>query len=131
MSLNFYCEEENENNKEVSLNNYKYIFSKYEKNIPSLSEAFIQMYKSLNLDDYIIKELTKEIIEKCKERIDNKFDLIKLKYTNITKEDAYIICSYTYETKIKEFSPYKILNINLTSEDRKNGVRNISKYLYY
>ena len=130
MSLNFYCEEENENNKEVSLNNYKYIFSNYEKNIPSLSEALIQMYKSLNLDDYIIKELTKEIIEKCKERIDNKFDLIKLKYTNITKEDAYIICSYTYETKIKEFSPYKILNINLTSEDRKNGVRNISKYLY-
>ena len=40
------------------------------------------------------------------------------------------ICSYTYESEMKIFCPYKLLNTNLTSDDRKNGVRNVSKYLY-
>ena len=130
MSLNFYCKEEDDNNKEVSLNKYKYIFSNYDKNTPSLSEALIQMYKSLNLEDKKIQELVNDIINKCKERIDPEFDSIKMKYINITKEDAYIICSYTCEAETKIFCPYKLLNTNLTMDDRKNGVRNISKYLY-
>ena len=130
MSLNFYCKEEDDNNKEVSLNKYKYIFSNYDKNTPSLSEALIQMYKSLNLEDKKIQELVNDIINKCKERIDPEFDSIKMKYINITKEDAYIICSYTCEAETKIFYPYKLLNTNLTMDDRKNGVRNISKYLY-
>ena len=49
---------------------------------------------------------------------------------NISKEDAYIICSYTCESRIKDFSPYKILNKNLLSEDKQNGIEKISKYLY-
>ena len=130
MSLNFYCNEEEESNKDESINKYKFLFSNYEKKIPTLSEALIQMYKSLNLNDKLINELTKEIIEKCKERIDPLFKEIKMNYDNITKEDAYIICSYTYESQFQKFSPYKILNINLVSDDRKNGVKNVSKYLY-
>ena len=130
MSLNFYCEEEDESKKEVSLNKYKYIFSAFEKNTPSLSEALTQMYKSLSLDDNKINELINDIINTCKGTIDSDFDSIKMKYNNITKEDAYIICSYTYESEMKIFCPYKLLNTNLTSDDRKNGVRNVSKYLY-
>ena len=97
MSLNFYCEEEDESKKEVSLNKYKYIFSSFEKNTPSLSEALTQMYKSLSLDDNKINELINDIINTCKGTIDSDFDSIKMKYNNITKEDAYVICSYTYE----------------------------------
>jgi len=130
MSIRFCCEEEDESNKDVSVNKYKYLFANYEKNKPSLSEALFHMYKSSGLDDKTSNDLTKDIIEKCNLKIDSDFSLIKKEYDNLTKEDAYIICSYTCEAKIKEFSPYKLLNLNLVSDDRKNGVRNISKYLY-
>ena len=130
MSIRFCCEEEDESNKDVSVNKYKYLFANYEKNNPSLSEALFHMYKSSGLDDKTSNDLTKDIIEKCNLKIDSDFSLIKKEYNNITKEDAYIICSYTCESKIKEFSPYKLLNLNLVSDDRKNGARNISKYLY-
>ena len=129
MSLNFYCEEE-ENNKEESINKYKYLFSKYDKNYPSLAEALTQMYEALNLDEIKINELTEDIINKCKEKIVPAFNEIKKQYDSITKEDAYIICSYTCESKIKKFSPYKILNVNLVSKDREKSVPNVSKYLY-
>ena len=88
------------------------------------------MFSSLKLDKKKINDLVDEIISKCKERIDPKFNEIKEKYENITKEDAYIICSYTFESEYQVYSPYKILNQNLVSDDRKNGVRNVSKYLY-
>ena len=38
-------------------------------------------------------------MSKCKDRIDPDCDSIKNKYSNISKEDAYIICSYTCESK--------------------------------
>ena len=62
----------------------------------------------------------------------NDFDLIKFKYNNITKtkEDDNIIYYYKYESEDGTKSPYTILNKNLVSNDRKNGVRNILKYLY-
>ena len=131
MSLDFYCNEE-ENIREESINKYKNLFINYETNPPTLSEALIQMFESAELDDNKVKELTNDIISKCKVRILPVFDLIKKKYENITIEDAYIICSYTCECEPKErkYSPYRILNQNLVSENRKNGVRNISKYLY-
>ena len=129
MSLNFYCEEE-ENNREESINKYKNLFSNYESNPPSLSEALIQMFESNELENDKIKRLTEDIINKCKERIDPNFNEIKKKYDKITKEDAYIICSYTCESMDRKYSPYRILNQNLVSDDRRNGVKNISKYLY-
>ena len=98
MSLNFYCEEEKNSNKTLdSINKYKNLFINYDEKIPSLSEALFQMYKSSNLKDKKINELTEDIITKCKARIDPEFDIIKMKYFNLTKEDAYIICSYTCE----------------------------------
>ena len=129
MSLNFYCEEE-ENNREESINKYKNLFSNYESNSPSLSEALIQMFESCELESDKVKRLTEDIISKCKERIDPDFNEIKKKYDKISREDAYIICSYTCESIDRKYSPYRILNQNLVSDDRRNGVRNISKYLY-
>ena len=37
MSLNFYCEEDEERNKEESINKYAYIFTAYDKKPPSFS----------------------------------------------------------------------------------------------
>ena len=129
MSLSFYCKEE-ENSREESINRYKNIFANYDKNTPSLSDALIQMYNSLDLGNKKINELTEDIINKCKATIDFNYDMIKIKYENITKEDAYIICSYTCESEDREYSPYRILNQNLVSNNRHKGVNNISKYLY-
>ena len=129
MSLNFYCKEE-ENSREESINRYKNIFKNYEKKTPSLSEALTQMFRSADLGKEKITELTEDIINQCKDRIDPDFDIIKKKYENITKEDAYIICSYTCESIDRAYSPYRILNRNLVSDDRQNGVKNISQYLY-
>ena len=112
MSLDFYCEEE-ENNREESINKYKNIFINYENKPPTLKEALIQMFKSTNLDTKIVNNLTKDIITKCKERIELNYHEIKNKYNNITKEDAYIICSYTCESEEKKYSPYRLLNQNL------------------
>ena len=129
MSLNFYIKEE-ENAREESINRYKYIFRNYEKNPPSLSEALNQIFSSSNLDSKKINELVEDILNKCKGKIDQGFDAIKKKYENITKEDAYIICSYTCESVDRKCSPYRILNQNLVSNNRQTGVNNISKYLY-
>ena len=131
MSLNFYCEEEDQTTRGVSINQYKFLFNDYEDNPPNLSEAITQIYKeALFLNDSIINETINEILNNCQKRIDSEFDTIKKQYNNITKEDAYIICSYTYETKNRALSPYRLLNQCLTYDDRKNGVSCVSKYLY-
>ena len=77
-----------------------------------------------------MSELTVDILNKCKDKIDKNFSEIKNKYNNINKEDAYIICSYTCESNDDNYSPYKILNQNLVTDNRKNGVKNISKFLF-
>ena len=125
MPLDFYCKEE-ENTREESINRYKYIFRNYEKNPPSLSEALAQMFKSSNLDSKKINEFVEDILNKCKGIIEQNFDLIKKEYKNITKEDAYIICSYTCESEDRTYSPFRILTQNLVSNNRQNGVNNIS-----
>ena len=75
MSLNFYTEEE-DNKREESINNYKSLFADYEKKLPTLAESLNQMFKSANLNDAKISELTKDIIDKCKKTIDNNYDEI-------------------------------------------------------
>ena len=82
MSLYFYIEEE-ENNEEKSLNNYRNLFLEYENHLPTLSEALNQMFKSKNLDDIKINELTNDILDKCKIKMDQKYDEIKKKYNKM------------------------------------------------
>ena len=118
------------NNNEKSTTDFKILFEDYEHNPPSLSDALNQMFKSSNLDDKKIKLLTKDILDKCKLAIDEKFNIINQKFNNITKDDAYIICSFTIEANDRQYCPYKLLNTNLNSFNRENGLKNISKYLY-
>ena len=135
LQRSLYFSSEKEDNykdiKEESLNNYEDIFSDYEKSIPSLSNALSQMFKSEIKESQKVKELTEEIISKCKSKIDGRFDKIKNKYNNITKKDAYIICSYTCELdEESQYSPYKMLNKNLVADDRKKGIKKISQYFF-
>ena len=88
------------------------------------------MFNSYKLDKNKVNELIEDILKKSEERIEPEFEVIKKKYGNITKEDAYIISSYTCESKEYKYSPYRILNQNLASDDLKNSINNISKYLY-
>ena len=128
----FFCidnENNNDNNKE-SINKYKYLFLSYEKETPSLSQALDQMFISSNADTNQSKDLVDDILLKCKSTINEKFKEIKQEYSNISKEDAYIICSYTCESKDETMSPYRLVNSNLVSENRINGIEKISKYLY-
>ena len=129
MSLNYYIEEE-EIRREESINNYKNLFVNYEKKMPTLYEALHHIFISAVYDQAKANYLTADIIAKCKQAIDPRFSSIKQKYKSISIDDAYIICSYTCESYDGKYSPYKLLNQNLVSNNRKQGVANISKYLY-
>ena len=76
------------------------------------------MYNSTDINNEDPNSLTNDIIEKCEHRINKVYNYMITSSYNISKEDAYIICSYTCESRIKDFSPYKILNKNLLSEDK-------------
>ena len=129
MSRNFYTEDEMKK-REESINRYKSLFTDFDKNTPSLADALNQMFKASNLEEKKVNEFTKDIIKKCKSRIDPDFKKLKEKYENITEEDAYIICCYTCESEDRKYSPYRLLNQSLVSNNRENGVGNVSKYLY-
>ena len=129
MSLIFYSEEE-ENQKEESINKYKDLFDEYKNQSISLIDALIQMFTSSGIEKNKIKDLITKLIKKCKNKIESNSNKIKEKYPSISKDEAIIISSYTCEAEDNQYSPYKILNRNLVSDDRKNGLKNISKYFY-
>ncbi len=129
MSLHFYTEKE-DYLKEESINKYKNEFIEYIKEPPTLSDALKQMFINYEATEEQSNELVNDIISKTEVIINKNWEKIKKKYSKITKEDSKIISSYTCESKNKKFSPYKILNKNLVSEDRKEGLKNISKYLF-
>lgn len=129
MSLLFYSEEE-ENLKEESIDKYKNIFEEYRNKNITLSEALEQLFTSSNVEQNKINNFITKILKECEDKINTNADKIKEKYPSITKEDALIISSYTCEAEDSDFSPYKILNKNLVSDDRKSGLKKISKYLY-
>ena len=109
MSYNYYLEEEEYGQKE-SINRYCQIFFKYGKETPSLTDALNQMFKSSNLEDSKIKELKEDIMEKCERIYTQNSEKIKEKYPNISKEDAFVLCSYTCESKEYEYSPFILIS---------------------
>ena len=113
-----------------SINKYRHLFLYYKINKPTLKEALQQLFKSSNLEKKVVRQLTDDILNKCKVKMDSRFNIIKNKYDNIRKEDAYIICSYTCESEDENYSPYRLLNQNLCLDNKQNGIRNVSKYLY-
>ena len=129
MSLHFFCKNE-DNEKEESINNYKDLFKDYVNNPPTLNEALNQIFISGGVPENEVKEYIDDLTKRITKFIEEKKYLIKEKYPNISDNDSYIICSYTSEAKSNEFSPYKILNRNLANDNRKEGIANISKYLY-
>ena len=70
MSLDLHNQEE-ESNREESIDKYKNLFTGYENNPPTLSEALIQMFESCKLVHNKVKELTEDILSKCKKK--NRF----------------------------------------------------------
>ena len=98
--------------------------------MPTLSEALNQMFIAAGASEEKSDILIKDILSKCHSKMDKQFEKIKEKYSKISIDDAYIICSYTCESKEKIFNPYRLLNSSLVSENRENGINNISKYLY-
>ena len=129
MSKIFYLEEE-ENEKDESISKYNDLFAQYISNIPTLNNALYEMYVLSNLSHEKALDLTNDIIIKCMNKVDSNLIEIKNKHPNISRDDAIIITSYTCESKDENYSPYRILNKNLVSDDRKNGIKIISKYLF-
>ena len=108
-----------------SINNYQHIFIEYSEKIPSLTDALYQMFKSTVILDQKVHDITQYIMQKAEKIAKFNFDLIKEKYPIMTEKDAIIICSYSCEYEIDpNFSPHKILNINLNKENRGEGIQN-------
>ena len=129
MSLIFYTEKE-DYLKEDSIDKYKDIFTDYYYENPTLSDSLKQLFINSGAKEELSNDLIKDIISKTEKVINKNWNKIKEKYPSITKEDSKIICSYTCESKDKNYSPYKILNKNLVSDNRKEGIMNVSKYLF-
>ena len=104
MSKIFYIEEE-DNEKDESISKYNDLFKQYINNMPSLSDALNEMYILSKLSKEKAEDLTNDILEQCKEKVEPIFSEIHSKYQNISQEDAMIITSYTCESKDYSYSP--------------------------
>ena len=131
MSDKFYSQNE-ELNFDDSLDKYEFLFKDMNSKPPTLEEALIEMFRNAQLSPKESKEIYDHINLVCSNRINEKWDLIKAEHPDISKNDALIISSYTYEPKkmYEKLSPYRLLNTNLIATDRKSGVINIEKYLF-
>ena len=92
MSLFFYDENE-DNKKEESINNYAYIFSEFKKNPPnlisSLQQLFIKSGGAIQNSNFYVQD----IISKTNNIIKKNSCKIKLRFPNINLEDIRIISS--------------------------------------
>ena len=122
--------EETENRKLGMLDKYRHIFLAYETQNITLEDALIELFKNEGLNNADSLDYTADLIAQCKTIIEPRLYLISQKYKKISRYDAYTICSYTCEAKNGKYSPYRLLNRNLASEERQMGIRKISKYLY-
>ena len=127
--INFYDPNEGIE-KEESINNYKELFSEYKNNLPNLKESLFQLLDSTDLAKNKIDEYIDFIKKESEDTIDEKLTEIKEKYPQITYDQAVIIASYTVEAPDTDYSPYRILNKNMVSKNRKEGLKKVSKYLY-
>ena len=120
--------------KSESIDNYSEIFNQFIEKCPTLEQALSQMAKSRS---HYIKDINLyvlDVIKNCTDFVEKNLTKIQKKYPEINKEDAIIITSYTYENRdneeFQDNAPYRILNQNLVSENRKEGISNISMYLF-
>lgn len=126
-----FCLENEENNIEESLNNYKDIFRNYSKNFPTLEEALVELFMNSGAKPNEANNIYKNLNDHCKIYITKNFDAIKQNHPMISENDALVICSYTYEIEMyKNYAPFCLLNKNLVNDNRKKGIQNIEKYLF-
>ena len=121
-------------NLESKINQHEGLFENFIDNPPTLKDALIQMFISKGLPGNKLNSIYNQIMSKVNSHLAKKFTQIQKRYpkSNITLEDARIISTYTCELDKTDhdYCPYKILNTNLVSEDRKTGIKKISKYLF-
>ena len=127
MSLHFYCNGE-DNEKEESINKYKDIFTDYVDNPTALKEALIQIFIVGGVPESELNDYVEYLMKKVNKLVEDREFKIKENYPNLSKEDSLIIASYTCEAKNSEFSPYRTLNRNLSSNNREEGLKKVSKY---
>jgi rubrerythrin len=130
-SKSFYSENE-ECNFEESLNKYEYLFERFKAKPPTLEEALNELFRNSGASAYEAKEICQSLLLKCNNTVDNNWEKIKQEHKGISRNDALIISSYTYEAKpmYKKYSPYRILNTNLVASNRKQGIECIEKYFF-
>ena len=120
--------------KNESIDDYYKIFKPFIKKIPTLEQALLQMARSRSNYIQDIGLYVKDVIINCTDYVEKNLQKIKKVYSEINKEEAIIITSYTYEcSDNEEFldnAPYRILNQNLVSENRLVGINNVSMYLF-
>ena len=131
MSQKFYSANE-ELNFDDSLDNFEYLFKDIKTKSPSLKDALMEMFSNAKLSEKDSAKIYDDLMLHCTNRIDDKWEAIKKEHPNISRDDALVISSYTYEPlqMYEKYSPYRLLNSNLVATNRKNGVINVAKYLY-
>jgi len=131
MSKHFYSENEELNFAE-SLNKYEFLFKDIKLEPPTLEEALIELFRNGGLSEKDSKEIYIHLYKMCNNKVGKNLDLIREQNPRISKNDALVISSYTYEPQkmYEKFSPYRLLNTNLVAENRKSGIINIEKYLF-
>ena len=132
MSIQYFINNEEEP-KDISINNFSEIFTEYKEKCPTLTEALNQLFISAGVNSEKVDNLISELLWKVNNHLnENKISEIKQKYTNITLEDAQIISSYTcqLDENNNNNNIYKILNLNLNSNSKEKGIKKVSKYLY-
>ena len=129
MSIHFYTDNE-DIMKNESINNFSSVFKEYNYDVPSLNDALNEMFISTGLSSQRAYEFTEDILMQCSKIVKFNFYLIKKKYPSISIKEAKIISSYTCEALNPYYSPYKILNKSLCEENREEGIKKVSKYLY-
>lgn len=132
MSVQYFINNEEEP-KDLSINNFSEIFTEYKEKCPTLTEALNLLFISAGVSLEKVDNLISEILGKVNNHLDeNKISEIKQKYPKITLEDAQIISSYTCELdeSKNDYNIYKILNTNLNSNSKEEGIKKVSKYLY-
>ena len=130
MAKSFYSE--NEEYTFDSLNDYEFLLENYIKNPPTLKDALFELFRNGGATQKDAEEIYNHLILRCEKVVNDNWSKITEQNKFISKDEALIISSYTYEPKTmyKQYSPYRLLNKNLVADNRKSGVQNIDKYLF-
>lgn len=122
MRINF-CDNNEGFEQEESINKYKELFIDFIQNPPSLKESLVQLFTSAGLSNNKINNYSKEIESTSEKFVNDNWNKITGKYSSLKRDEAIIILTYTSEAIDSSYNPYKILNRNLVSKNRKERLK--------